>query len=68
MFAGGGINLDSPKLSEFSLLFLAVSEHKAPGVKSSFFGLAVFGFAGPQKSLRVLKKSFAALSCSGSSL
>lgn len=63
MFAGSGVDLDGPELAEFALFLFAVGELEAPGMQGRFLGLAVFGFAGPQKALRVLEKFLAALCC-----
>ncbi len=64
--SGGGVNLDRPESAHCAFLFLSVGELKTPSVKQCFFGLAVFGFAGPQKTLGLLEQPFASfvLDCS----
>lgn len=63
VLADRGVDLDSPEFAEFALLFFAVGELEAPGVEQGLFGLALFGFARPQKALGVFKESLAALIC-----
>lgn len=59
--AGSGADLNLPQTAGVAFLLAAVGKLETPGMKQSFFGLPVFGLAGPHKTLCVFEQIFPAL-------
>jgi len=59
VFPGGGVDFNLPQTSKITFFLFPVGKLKTPGMKQGLLGLAIFGFASPQKTLRVFQKPFA---------
>ena len=64
---GGSVYFYLPEPAEISLFLFPVGELMSSGVKQRFLGLAIFGGAGPLKTLRAFQQSFSSLICCYSS-